>query len=153
MQKALLTAALAVLLTATAASASAQDAPPPPPMQGHGQPPRGGDDGFQPPRGPAFAAINDLEQLRRLYAMNGREDEMIAVYHDVLYKTHDPMLRHFAYDSLAREQLKPANPDQAIATLRTSLDEDIAATNRAPRDGRPGADGPAPGTPAQPPQQ
>jgi hypothetical protein len=152
MQKALLTAALAVLLTATAVSASAQDAPPPPPMQGHGQPPRGGD-GFQPPRGPAFAAINDLEQLRRLYAMNGREDEMIAIYHDVLYKTHDPMLRHFAYDSLAREQLKPANPDQAIATLRTSLDEDIAATNRAPRDGRPGADGPAPRTPAQPPQQ
>jgi Spy/CpxP family protein refolding chaperone len=152
MQKALLTAALAVFLTAAAASASAQDAPPPPPMQGHGQPPHGGD-GFQPPRGPAFAAINDLEQLRRLYAMNGREDEMIAVYHDVLYKTHDPMLRHFAYDSLARAQLKPANPDQAIATLRTSLDEDIAATNRAPRDGRPAADGPAPGTPAQPPQQ
>jgi hypothetical protein len=154
MQKAFFTAALAALLTAVAASASAQDAPPPPPMQGHGQPPRGGD-GFGPPRGPAFAAINDLEQLRRLYAMNGREEDMIAIYHDVLYKTHDPMLRHFVYDSLAREQLKPANPDQAIATLRTSLDEDIAAVNRAPapREGRPGGDGPAPAAAPQAPQQ
>ncbi|MGA7778018.1 MAG: hypothetical protein WCA85_09955 [Paraburkholderia sp.] len=151
MQKALFAAALAALMTLAVSSASAQDAPPPPPMQGHGQPPHG--DGFQPPRGPGFAAINDLEQLRRLYAMAGRETEMVAVYHDVLNKTQDPMLRHFAYESLAREQLKPANPDQAIATLRTSLAEDIAAANRAPHGGRPGGDGPGPETPSAPPQQ
>jgi hypothetical protein len=29
--------------------------------------------------------------------------------------------------------LKPANPDQAIATLRTSLSEDLAAANKPPR--------------------
>ena len=150
MQKALFTAAFAALLIAATSSASAQDAPPPP-MQGHGQPPRG--DAFQRPRGPGFAVINDLEQLRRLYAMAGRESEMIAVYHDVLNKTQDPMLRHFVYDSLAREQLKPANPDQAIATLHTSLAEDIAAANRAPRGGRPDAGGPGPETPPTPPQQ
>jgi hypothetical protein len=150
MQKALFTAALAALLTVAVSSASAQEAPPLPPMQGHGQPPHG--DGFQPPRGPGFAAINDLEQLRRLYAMSGRENEMVAIYHDVLNKTQDPMLRHFVYDSLAREQLKPANPDQAIATLRTSLAEDIVAANRMPPVGRPGADGPRPETPPAPPQ-
>jgi hypothetical protein len=97
--------------------------------------------------------INDLEQLRRLYAMAGRESEMIAVYHEVLNKTQDPMLRHFVYDSLAREQLKPANPDQAIATLHTSLAEDIAEANRAPRGGRPDAGGPGPETRPTPPQQ
>jgi hypothetical protein len=102
-----------------------------------------------PPHGPGFAAVNDLEQLRRLYAMPGNEADMIAVYHDVLNKTQDPMLRHFVYDSLAREQLKPANPDQAIATLRLSLAEDIAATNRAPHDDRPGADTPPAGTQPQ----
>ncbi len=83
--------------------------------------------------GPGFAVINDLEQLRRLYAMSGHEGEIIAVYHEVLNKTQDPMLRHYVYDSLAREQLKPANPDQAIATLRTSLSEDLVAANRPPR--------------------
>lgn len=130
-----LTAAFAVLLSA-ASSAIAQDAPPSP---GHSQAPHFD---AMPPHGPGFAVINDLEQLRRLYAMTGHESEMIAVYHDVLNKTQDPMLRHFVYDSLAREQLKPANPDQAIATLRTSLAEDIAAANRVPHGDHPGADAP-----------
>lgn len=132
-----LTAAFAVLLSAAASSAIAQDAPTP--LPGHGQAPHFD---AMPPHGPGFAVVNDLEQLRRLYAMTGRESEMIAVYHDVLNKTQDPMLRHFVYDSLAREQLKPANPDQAIATLRTSLAEDIAAANRAPHGDHPGADAP-----------
>jgi hypothetical protein len=88
--------------------------------------------------------INDLEQLRRLYAMSGHEGEIIAVYHDVLSKTQDPMLRHYVYESLAREQLKPANPEQAIATLRTSLAEDLAAANKP--HGAPGA----PPPPVQP---
>jgi len=147
MKKGLLTAALAALLTAAAASAIAQDAPPPPSAEGHGRmPPHG--DAFLPPHDPGFAVVNDLEQLRRLYAMTGREGEIIAVYHDVLNQTQDPMLRHFVYDSLAREQLKPANPDQAIATLRTSLAEDIAAANRAPHGEHPGAGAHAPGTEA-----
>jgi hypothetical protein len=138
MRKALLTVALTALLTAAASSAIAQDASLPPPTQGHGQMPRG--EAFPPPHGPGFEVINDLEQLRRLYSMSGRESEIIAVYHDVLNKTQDPMLRHFVYESLAREQLKPANPDQAIATLRTSLAEDIAAVNRAPHGERSGAE-------------
>jgi len=85
------------------------------------------------PMGPGFAVVNDLEQLRRLYALSGRPGDIVAVYHDVLNKTQDPMLRHYVYDSLAREQLKPANPEQAIATLRMSLSEDLAAINKMPR--------------------
>ena len=140
MKQTLLRAAWFALLTAATSSAFAQQAVPPlSPPQGHGQAPH---DDFMPPRGPESAAINDLEQLRRLYAMTGHEADMIAVYHDVLNTTQDSMLRHFVYDSLAREQLKPANPDQAIATLRLSLAEDIAATNRAPHGDRPGADTP-----------
>ena len=78
-----------------------------------------------PPHGPGFAVVNDLEHLQRLYDMSGRDAEMIAVYHDVLSKTHDPALRHYVYVALARNQLKPANVDQAIDTIRKSLDEDI----------------------------
>jgi hypothetical protein len=88
--------------------------------------------------------INDLEQLRRLYAMSGREGEIVAVYHDVLNKTQDPMLRHYVYDALAREQLKPADADQAIATLRTSLSEDLVSANKSPRGLPPGTQAPVP---------
>ncbi|MFP3649252.1 hypothetical protein SB822_61475, partial [Paraburkholderia sp. SIMBA_054] len=75
-----------------------------------------------PPHGPGFAAINDLEHLQRLYAMSGRDADMNAVYHAVLSKTHDPALRHYVYVALARNQLRPANVDQAIDTIRKSLD-------------------------------
>ncbi|TDY20989.1 hypothetical protein B0G81_1168 [Paraburkholderia sp. BL6665CI2N2] len=134
MKKSILSAALSAVLTLAASAAFAQEAPPPAAPRSHGEPQHG--DGPPPPgrmgpMGPGFAVINDLEQLRRLYAMSGHEGEIIAVYHDVLNKTQDPMLRHYVYDSLAREQLKPANPDQAIATLRTSLSEDLAAANKA----------------------
>ncbi|MFM0493643.1 hypothetical protein PQQ88_09970 [Paraburkholderia caledonica] len=41
-----------------------------------------------------LAVINDLEQLRRLYALTGRPGDIVAVYHDVLNRTQDPMLRN-----------------------------------------------------------
>ncbi|MGF6917012.1 hypothetical protein [Paraburkholderia sp. 40] len=150
MRKAFFGAAVAAVLGIIATAALADDGmPPPPPAAMHDGGPRGdGPPGHGPMMGhpsPAFAVINDLEQLRRLYALNGHEGEIIAVYHDVLNKTQDPMLRHYVYDSLAREQLKPANPEQAIATLRTSLAEDLVAANKAPH-------GPPPGQPAAQPQ-
>ncbi|RDK03002.1 hypothetical protein [Paraburkholderia lacunae] len=137
-------AALAAVLTFAAGAALAQEAPPPPaathahdePHHGDWLPPHG-------PMGPGFAVVNDLEQLRRLYAMSGREGDIVAVYHEVLNKTQDPMLRHYVYDSLAREQLKPANPEQAIATLRTSLSEDLAAANKLSRSAPAGIQPPA----------
>ena len=142
MKKTMLSAALATALTMAATAALAQEASPPPAStHAHGEPQR--DDRPPPPHGPmgpmglGFAVINDLEQLRRLYAMSGHEGEIVAVYHDVLNKTQDPMLRHYVYHSLAREQLKPANPEQAIATLCTSLSEDLAAASK-PQRGAPG---------------
>ncbi|OLL32224.1 hypothetical protein BTH42_07160 [Burkholderia sp. SRS-W-2-2016] len=147
MKKALFSAALVAILGITATAALADDGTPPPPPSAaqHGGGPRGdGPPGHGPmgpmmgPPSPSFAVINDLEQLRRLYALNGHQGEIVAVYHDVLNKTQDPMLRHYVYDSLAREQLKPANPEQAIATLRTSLAEDLVAANKAPRSMPPG---------------
>ncbi len=95
--------------------------------------------GAQPPfDGPAFGdsafdVINDLEQLKRLYELSGRPDDIVPVYHEVLEKTHNPAIRRYAYDSLAREKLKPADPAQAISTLRASLEEDLAHADRAPR--------------------
>ncbi|MFL9864931.1 hypothetical protein PQR67_12210 [Paraburkholderia fungorum] len=148
MTKEWISAALAAVLTVAATGALAQEAgalPPPAlaqgePQRGDGPPGPGGRGGpggphwqQHGPMHPGFAVINDLEQLRRLYAMSGHEGEIVAVYHEVLTKTQDPMLRHYVYDSLAREQLKPANPDQAIATLRTSLSEDLVAANKSPR--------------------
>jgi hypothetical protein len=147
--KTLLRAAAIVLLTTAAASAVAEDAPSSPPMPDHGEAQHY--DGAQPAHGPDFAVVNDLEQLRRLYAMTGHEGDIIAVYHEVLNNTQNPLLRHFVYDSLAREQLRPSNPDQAIATLRTSLAEDLAASNRRPRGDRFGVDMPqAPDAPPAP---
>jgi hypothetical protein len=143
MRKAFLSAAVAAVLGIIATAALADDGMPlPPPAAMHDGGPRvDGPPGHGPMMGhpsPAFAVINDLEQLRRLYALNGHEGEIVAVYHDVLNKTQDPMLRHYVHDSLAREQLKPANPEQAIATLRTSLAEDLAAANTAPHATPPG---------------
>lgn len=126
MNRVFLSAAIAAFCFSIASVATAQEGPPPQDGQRF-------DEGFQPPMGPGFAVVNDLEQLRRLYAMAGRDDDIIAVYHDVLNSTQDPMLRHYVYDSLAREQLKPSNPDQAISTLRTSLSEDLVLANKAPR--------------------
>lgn len=142
MTKEWMSAALAafVLTVATTGALAQETGAPPAPAHARGEPQRGDDPpGARGPHwqhgpmGPGFAVINDLEQLRRLYAMSGREGEIVAVYHEVLNKTQDPMLRHYVYDSLAREQLKPANPDQAIATLRTSLSEDLVAADKSPR--------------------
>jgi hypothetical protein len=157
MKKTIFSAAVAAFLSMAATAAFAQEASaplPPPHMRGgpehgdgaHGQHgPRGP---MMGPRGASFAVINDLEQLRRLYAMTGHEGEIVAVYHEVLSKTQDPMLRHYVYDSLAREQLKPADPDQAIATLRTSLAEDLTAASKQPH-GEPNAPGATPPGQAQ----
>ncbi|WP_346778416.1 hypothetical protein [Paraburkholderia sp. Tr-20389] len=117
----LLAALVALTAAAHAQVPPSSDLPPPHDGPAHDGP---------PPHGPGFAAVNDLEHLQRLYDMSGRDAEMNAVYHDVLSKTHDPALRHYVYVALARNQLKPANVDQAIDTIRKSLDEDIEALDK-----------------------
>ena len=80
--------------------------------------------------------IGDLRAMERLYQHAGRGKEMAAVYNDVLAKSQDPRVRDYVYKRLARLQAQPANVDQAIATLRKGLDENLAneAKMRAERE-------------------
>jgi hypothetical protein len=81
---------------------------------------------------PSFAVVNDLQHLQRLYDLNGRESEMRDIYHDVLLKTQVPAIRQYVYEALARNLLRPTNVDQAITTIRTSLDEDLSTLAKHP---------------------
>jgi len=85
--------------------------------------PDGGPMGFGGPESPV---IGDLAALERLYRESGRSKELPALYNEVLSKSQDPRVRTYAYHQLARVQAAPANTDQAIATLRKSLDENLA---------------------------
>jgi len=82
--------------------------------------------------GATLAVVNDLQHLQRLYDLNGRESEMRDVYHDVLLKTQVPAIRQYVYEALARNLLRPTNVDQAITTIRTSLDEDLGTLAKHP---------------------
>lgn len=150
-RKTLLTSALVLLVAAAGGYAIAQDvAPKNPPAPAAKAPPAGkgplafrdgpdamggpgfGHAGMDGPRfGPGFEGlgspvIGDLQALERLYRESGRSRELTALYNDVLAKSQDPHVRNYAYHHLARLQAAPANTDQAIATLRKSLDENLA---------------------------
>jgi len=85
--------------------------------------------GFMP--GPAGAAIADLNGIQRLYMLQGRRKDIAGLYRYVLSKTQDPQLRNYAYRHLARAELQVTNADQAIATLRQNLDENLTQLNQA----------------------
>ncbi|MEI7036120.1 hypothetical protein [Fulvimonas yonginensis] len=86
--------------------------------------------------GPGMGVMSDLHALERLCRQTGREKELAGVYNEVLAKSQDPGLRTYAYHRLADLQATPANLDQAIATLRKSLSENLAneAKMRAERE-------------------
>ncbi|WP_430388138.1 hypothetical protein [Dyella sp. 20L07] len=147
-RKTLLATTLALLVAGSASFAIAQNAasnapsaPPAKPAPAGKAPQMGRDDGpgfrggpgpgrpgFGGPgfNGPGSAVISDLHALERLYIASGRTKELPALYNDVLAKSQNPEVRTYAYHHLARAQAAPANPDQAIATLRKSLDENLA---------------------------
>jgi hypothetical protein len=80
--------------------------------------------------GPVGAAIADLKGIQRLYRLEGRRQDIAGLYRYVLSKTRDPELRNYAYRHLARAELHVTNANQAIATLRQNLDENLAQLNR-----------------------
>lgn len=139
-RKTLLASALAVLMAGSTALVIAQDAPPPPAttrsMADHGMPGHLGDRHDHGMRDHGMrghdrddeqgGVIGDLRGLERLYMMSGRSKDMAAVYNEVLARSQDPRVRDYAYQHLARLQARPANPDQAIATMRKGLDENLA---------------------------
>ncbi|MFC4762419.1 hypothetical protein [Dyella koreensis] len=148
-RKTLLASTLALLLAGTSALGIAQDAAPVAPAapQAAAKPMPPG--GAKPARmlrterhergpdndgpdfggrgfGPESPVISDLRALERLYMTQGRIKELPALYNAVLAKSQDPRVRTYVYHQLARTQMVPANADQAIATLRKSLDENLA---------------------------
>lgn len=135
-RKTLLASTLALLIAGTAALAIAQDAAPNAPApapkagpMGNGPQPGRGGDGFRGGPGfggPSSPVIDDLRALEHLYMVSGRTKELPALYNEVLSKSQDPRVRTYAYHQLARTQSAPASPDQAIATLRKSLEENLA---------------------------
>lgn len=150
-RKTLLATTLALFVAGSASFALAQSNPPAPPAPAAkaapGTPaakgPRGDGPGFGGPGfggpgfggrgfggpgfgGPGSPVISDLRSLERLYVESGRAKELPALYNEVLGKSQDPQVRTYVYHQLARAQSLPANPDQAIATLRKSLDENLA---------------------------
>lgn len=144
-RKTLLASAFAVLIAGSASFVMAQNTPPPSPSAPHAvvskdvRVIRGDRDhgmrlhGFDHQRS---GVIGDLRGLEKLYMQAGRGKEMASVYNDVLAKSQDPHVRNYAYQRLARLQAQPTNVDQAIATLRKGLDENLAneAKMRAERE-------------------
>ena len=144
-RKTLLASALAVLIAGSTSFVMAQNAPPPPSptpsaMAGKDMRAHHGDrdQGMRMHRfdHQRNGVIGDLHGLERLYMQAGRSKEMASVYNDVLARSQDPRVRDYVYKRLARLQAQPANVDQAIATLRKGLDENLAneAKMRAERE-------------------
>jgi hypothetical protein len=82
--------------------------------------------------GPGPEVIHTLLEIERLYRMQGRNKEVVSLYQDVLGRTKDPLVRHFAYEAIARAQEQPGDTDKAVATLRQSLDESLQRLNQMP---------------------
>ena len=144
-RKTLLASALAVLIAGSTSFVMAQNTPPPPSptpsaMAGKDMRAHHGDrdHGMRMHRfdHQRNGVIGDLHGLERLYMQAGRSKEMASVYNDVLARSQDPRVRDYVYKRLARLQAQPANVDQAIATLRKGLDENLAneAKMRAERE-------------------
>lgn len=74
---------------------------------------------------PVGATLRNLRELERLYLIDGRAQEIPALYRDVLARTQNPAVREFAFRRIARNELKPGDADKAIATLRQSLEENL----------------------------
>ena len=144
-RKTLLASALAVLIAGSTSFVMAQNTPAPPSptpsaMAGKDMRTHHGDrdHGMRMHRfdRQRNGVIGDLHGLERLYMQAGRSKEMASVYNDVLARSQDPRVRDYVYKRLARLQAQPANVDQAIATLRKGLDENLAneAKMRAERE-------------------
>jgi hypothetical protein len=74
---------------------------------------------------PVFQTVRNLHELERLYLIDGRAQEIIPMYRDLLQRTENPAVRQFAYQRIARYELKPGDVGKSITTLRQSLDENL----------------------------
>ncbi len=138
-RKTLLASALAVLMAGSATLVMAQSTPSPASTSTHatmGKNMRSGRHHDHGDRGhdmhrrgfghEGSGVIGDLHALEKLYMQAGRGKELASLYDDVLAKSQNPHVRDYVYRRLAYLQARPANVDQAIATLRKGLDESLA---------------------------
>jgi hypothetical protein len=88
--------------------------------------------------GPPQEVVHTLIEIERLYRLQGRNKEVVSLYQDVLGRTKDPLVRHFAYDAIAHAQEQPTDTDKAVATLKQSLDESLQRLNQMPPPPGPG---------------
>ena len=86
--------------------------------------------------GPGQEVVHTLLEIERLYRAQGRNKDVIALYQEVLTRTKDPLVRHFAYEAIARAQEQPTDTDKAVATLKQSLDESLQQLNQLPPPGQ-----------------
>ena len=82
--------------------------------------------------GPPHEVIQTLAEIEQLYRQQGKTREVVALYQDVLHRTKDPLVRHFAYEAIAHAQLQPDDADKAVATLKQSLDESLQRLDQPP---------------------
>ena len=75
---------------------------------------------------PVHAVKRNMIQLERLYLLDGRAKDVPALYQDLLSRTQNADLRSFAYARIARQQARPTNPSQVIATVKQALDENLS---------------------------
>lgn len=74
---------------------------------------------------PVHAVMRDMMHLERLYILDGRAKDVASLYQDLLNRTQNAQLRSFAFKRIARQQARPADPSQVIATVKQSLDENL----------------------------
>lgn len=75
---------------------------------------------------PVHAVMRNMIQLERLYILDGRAKDVPALYQDLLSRTQNAQLRSFAFNRIARQQSRPADPEQVIATVKQSLTENLS---------------------------
>ncbi len=75
---------------------------------------------------PAMATVINLRALERATRRDGKPDEVLAIYRDVLTRTQDPLVRNFAHYRIARLEMRDDDARAALAALRANLDENLA---------------------------
>ena len=74
---------------------------------------------------PALLALRDLVALECLYRRQGKNEQVEALYRDVLEKSTQPQLRSIAYRRLARMAWRKGEQGTAEELLKRSLQENL----------------------------
>ena len=76
-------------------------------------------------RHPELAVAMDFRRLEMLYRHTGQQQQIVAMYQDLLKRTDNDRLRAFAERRLQRAD-RLANPERTAAELRARIDEKLS---------------------------